>query len=573
MRTFLRKGKMQYRRLKRGLAMILLAGTLASGCVVPEQGEPEKGSPLAGPEAVWQGSWQKLVQAARAACADLEGSSRERCFLELMEELGANPQAVRFAGSLPEPGFLLSFRKAGPVFVARVVYPFRAHALEGCLLFNSRPPMRDVDDEDLWPEDALEDMPEYQRLRSSRSGISVRPGDRAAPGALAVRREPDGRWRFIAGYVLRSGPEEDEIAGVVDFAFDYDEEGTFLGSTVVDMAKTYHAVAGETVTLTVKREDQDDAGWRATRVPPADVLRLVSKSTEPSGLEEPVNETWTFRALIAGRVPVILQHLPGTGKGLWPDQRALFLVVIHASREERASVLEEPFREAIDRRLRDIQSPLAGRVTMEIVGVEGDTARVDIFPEDVERLMGAAVYLKQRKGAWQVLSIGTEFDSSFYQKNDIPWILQVLEEPKAAFKPLPEKEASRVQEAVFKALGVEARFEPGVLFRDHVNGGQGPGSRITMKGTGARFQGLESIAHRVLSALKDLGWEEDIAYAADGPLGTATGLRKGAGRILFRVVREPAEEVGLLSREPPSLCELLPEEWAYTITLDCAQKL
>jgi len=572
MRILLRKDTNWCKSLNRGLTLILLAGILTPGCAVPEQGESEQGWASAGPEAVWQGSPQKLMQITRKTCASLKGSSRERCFLQVMKELGASPQAVRFAGRLPEPGFLLSCRKAGPVFVARVVYPFRAHALEGRLLVNGRPPVVDVDDEDLWPVNALEDMPEYQRLRSSWSRLSIRPGDRAMPGALAVQQQSNGSWRFIAGYVLESGQGEGEIAGVVDFAFDFDEQGTFLGSTVLGMAKTYHAVAGETVALTVKGENSGDSGWRATWVPPADVLRLVSKASEPGSPGEPVKETWTFRALTAGRIPVILQHLPGEGKGLWPDQRASFLVVIHPSREELASVLEEPFRKAIDRRLRDIQSPMAGRVVMEIVGVEGDTARVDIFPENVERLIGAAVYLKQRQGLWQVLSIGTEFDASFYQKHDIPWILQVLEEPENAYRPLPEEEASKVQEAVSKALGVEARFEPGVLFRDHVTGGQGTGCRITLEGTGERLRGLGSIAQRVLAALKDMGWKEDIAYAADGPLGTATGFRREAGRILFRVVREPAEEVGLLSREPPSLCELLPEEWAYTITLDCAQR-
>lgn len=572
MRPFLRKGGNRSGSLKQGLARVLLAGILLSGCAVPEQDDADKGKPFTGPAAVWQGAPQALAQAARTRCQDREGSALKGCLGSVLAELGASPQAIRFSRRLQESGVLLAYRDAGPVAVARVFYPFQEGAPEGILLIHGHPLVVDVDDRRLWPLEALEERTGYRKLRSSRPDLRVRPGNRSAPGSLAVQQQPEGGWRFITGYVLESRGEQGDIAGVVDFAFDYDDEGRFLGTAVIEMGKTLHAVPGETVTLTVEGTAEGDSGWRAVRVPPGDRLRLVSKALDPGGPGDPQKETWTFQALAPGRVPVILQHLSDPEGRAWPDQRASYLVVIHAGREERDALLEEPFRKAIERRLRDIHSPMAEKVILEIVGVEGGTARVDIFPRNAERLIGAAVYLKQQQGVWRVLSIGTEFEPAFYRKHDIPWILQVLEEPKDVFKPLPAEMATGVQEAVAEALGTPAELEPGVAFRDPVSGRRGTGSRITLRGTGLQFEGLESIAQGVSKALKDLGWEEDLAYAADGPLGTATGFRKGAGRVVVRVVREPAEKVGLLSTQPPSLCELLPEEWVYTITLDCAQR-
>jgi hypothetical protein len=69
---------------------------------------------------------------------------------------------------------------------------------------------------------------------------------------------------------------------------------------------------------------------------------------------------------------------------------------------------------------------------------------------------------------------------------------------------------------------------------DYRTGEAGLGCRVEMKGSAAAFResGQPDVALR--EEFAKLGWTEDLAYAADGPDGSAFAFRSGPVRCFFR---------------------------------------
>ena len=552
-------------------AATLLCGVLAA-CAgrVPAPSGPAE---TVGPAAVWQGSMRTLRAAVEEQCARPGPAGLEPCFYEVMERLGSSPAAVRFSRSLEQAGCLRAFQEAGPVDVGWVHYPFRANELNGCILVNGTPARLDVDDPAFWPLASLKGDARYRALREAFPDLSIWPGDRAGPGRLALERLPGNGGRFVAGYELRNGCHACEIVGSVDFAFDFDGNGRFLGSRVASMGTILHVVAGRGVALSVEASPEGGEAWQAVRLPPAGTLRLKSKVRTPArGKDLPGVEAWTFLALRPGRVLVDLRRMrSGPGDPL-PAARASFLVVIHEDETGLESALAEVFAPIIDRRLEEMGSPRAGKVVTRVRGVHGDLARVDIHPRNPESDAWAMVYLKRRQGGWEILSMGRSYPASFYRSQGIPHDLRGPVDPEAPLVPLSLDTCKDLRDAFSEALGLKGDLREAVAFQDPAGRSRGEGCRITLTGTGDRLPGLSETADAVRAVLEKRGWTEDPACAADGPLGTAGGYRKDEGLVLYRVVVEPAPGAGLLSNRPVSTAELLPEERLFTIVIEGAER-
>ncbi len=552
------------------VAVLLLCGMVLSACAGPK---PRTGFPAeeVRTAAVWPIPLERIRRAVEAQCLEAGRESLEPCFFEVMERLGADPAAVRFSESLESAAYLRALHEAGPVDVGWVSYPFRANELYGCFLLNGAPARMDVDDPAFWPEALLKQHVRYRLLREGYPEVSVWPGLRGGPGHLAAEPLPDGGTRFLVGYELRDGCHACEIVGTVDFAFDFDGEGRFLGSRPAAFGSVLHGIAGRTLSLSVERGGC--GRWQLVRFPPSGSLRLKSKvrgSTGPGGRKEA--ETWTFLALRPGRYLVDLRCVPTGRDTPFPTARRSFLVVVHEDESSWSSSLDEVFAPVVNERLREMGSPRAGRVDMRLKGVHGDLARVDIAPRNPASEAWALVYLKRRQGTWEVLGMGRHFSRSFYRTHGVPEELRGPVDPAPPVVPLSGSACGDLLVAVSEALGLEGRLENPVPFFEPSRRAFGEACRITLQGTGDRLPETREVAETVRSVVEDLGWREDAAYAADGPLGTAAGFRKGTGILLLRVIVEPSEEVGLLSNRPVSTELLLPEELQYTVVMEGAQQ-
>ncbi len=192
-----------------------------------EKAQALQSSEAIGPEAVWD-SDERSQKKLHEECGSLAGPV-DKCFISFMEKSGASPQAAAFARLLDRRGYLRGFRKAGPVDIAYVAYPFRANENYGYLLVNGDPTMIDVDNLNALPKKQLESDPKYMKLAAKFPDIAIWPGDRYSTEHPIMERLPDGGQRFVVEYRLTDFCHACEVVGKARFGFDFDPKGKFLG--------------------------------------------------------------------------------------------------------------------------------------------------------------------------------------------------------------------------------------------------------------------------------------------------------------------------------------------------------
>jgi predicted small lipoprotein YifL len=139
------------------------------------------------------------------------------------------------------------------------------------------------------------------------------------------------------------------------------------------------------------------------------------------------------------------------------------------------------------------------------------------------------------------------------------------------FQPLANTECQALQQAVAAKLGVQANLAE-APFQDYIGGGTGTACLITASGTGVNFPSFGAVATDMQVLLAGQGWTVDLMYAADGPTGTAYGMRKDNRLGLISVMWTPASDANCPQDKPISECQLAPGQQLYTITLRLAQK-
>jgi hypothetical protein len=90
-------------------------------------------APGVGKDAEWNPS-AKTITGIKRQCAEKRAPDFGKCFVDSMSQAGASPQAVAFARSTDNTGYLAHFVKMGRVDLAYVHYPFRANENQGWLL-------------------------------------------------------------------------------------------------------------------------------------------------------------------------------------------------------------------------------------------------------------------------------------------------------------------------------------------------------------------------------------------------------------------------------------------------------
>jgi hypothetical protein len=186
--------------------------------------------PSVTPEVVWNPSLETLA-AIREKCGEGDPGNLNECFFAEMRATGASQQAVAFAKASVDNGLLYAraFRKAGPVDIAYIQYPFRANELDGVLFVNGDPAIINVDGEKFTSQSNFSQDPTYAALAKKHPQVSIWPGDRYHTNKPLVKDLGSGEQLFVVEYILRDGCHACAQIGAASLNFIFDKQGRFTG--------------------------------------------------------------------------------------------------------------------------------------------------------------------------------------------------------------------------------------------------------------------------------------------------------------------------------------------------------
>ena len=212
----------------------LIVSILGFVAVIATSVSAEAQATVIGKDSEWNAT-SETVRLIHQECSEKKAPDFGKCFVDFMGRAGASVQAVAFAQSTGNTGYLARFFKMGRVDLAYVHYPFRANENEGWLLVNGDPAMIDVDALANLPKRQLEGNSTYLGIREKFPNVMLFGGDRTITRPPEMIVEPTKGQRFIVEYRLLNGCHACERVGRAGFAFDFDPNGKFLGPTLLDV--------------------------------------------------------------------------------------------------------------------------------------------------------------------------------------------------------------------------------------------------------------------------------------------------------------------------------------------------
>jgi hypothetical protein len=212
----------------------LIVSILGSVAIVATAVSAEAQATVIGKDSEWNAT-SETIRLIHQECSEKKAPDFGKCFVDFMGRAGASVQAVAFAQSTGNTGYMAHFFKMGRVDLAYVHYPFRANENEGWLLVNGDPAMIDVDALADLPKPQLEGNPTYLRIKEEFPNVMLFGGDRTINRPPEMIVEPTKGQRFIVEYRLLNGCHACERVGSAEFAFDFDPNGKFLDSTLLDV--------------------------------------------------------------------------------------------------------------------------------------------------------------------------------------------------------------------------------------------------------------------------------------------------------------------------------------------------
>jgi hypothetical protein len=216
---------------------------------------------------------------------------------------------------------------------------------------------------------------------------------------------------------------------------------------------------------------------------------------------------------------------------------------------------------AAEKALEAVRLSTPGR--LHVQQVEGDYARVQWMPNDPNATDPSYIFVQRTNGAWKpIAGPGTAFMPEDLQPYGVPQSLW-LDAP----QPITQNpQCDAAQTIMEQTLKVSATVVVTDVLDPQTNANK-PGCQIVARGTGKDFTSPSDTMRKLIGAFGAQGWQEDTNYVADGPVGTATGIRKNGTLGLLNVGWMPAPEANCPQDQPIDMCELTPEQHLYEITL------
>lgn len=182
-----------------------------------------------GPSAVWNprdGQWEAIHK----KCSRGKRKLFVSCIALSMRQKGASPQAVEFTKLMKGEVYLSSFSEMGKVDVAEITSPLLNDPIvTDTILVNGFPQVID-----LW--DKVQNI-DITRAQNYSALVRRFPNLELWPmkGFKTMQRLPQGGQRFIIEFTLMNGCRGCEVAGGAEIAFDFDDSGKFLRTSLIGL--------------------------------------------------------------------------------------------------------------------------------------------------------------------------------------------------------------------------------------------------------------------------------------------------------------------------------------------------
>ncbi len=184
---------------------------------------------------------ETLAATANKACGNpLDGRKYADCFMAQMTKAGAPSGAVAFTREFykenhGELAILTRVsRNTGKVGLAWVVYPLHKPSNYGLFVVDGDPTFVNTEDLKQLDQKGMEQSFQYQNLKSLFPKVTLFPGNRDGLTWPNVQMGPNG-WQFIVGYPLRNGCPTCSDAGHALFAWNFNLDGKFLGTSFMGL--------------------------------------------------------------------------------------------------------------------------------------------------------------------------------------------------------------------------------------------------------------------------------------------------------------------------------------------------
>ena len=185
-------------------------------------------------EAVWNAGSDDL-RAIDQACKNASAAGYNECFIDQMGGY-ASSDAVAFTQLLASQkprrlGYLAGMRESGIVDLGYVAYPGNAQPSQGWALMNGVPALINVDDLSILPKAEMEKDVRFKALRNDHPTLQLAVLDEQRQPGSSPQIQPlgDGGNRFVVPYSLKEDCTGCAPVAYVNFGFDFDAAGQFLG--------------------------------------------------------------------------------------------------------------------------------------------------------------------------------------------------------------------------------------------------------------------------------------------------------------------------------------------------------
>jgi predicted secreted protein len=290
----------------------------------------------------------------RDKCSSLQAPAFGECFVSGMKDEGASAQAVAFANRMGNLAYMAKFLETGRIDVAYVEHPFKANENYSWFLVNGVPELIDVDDPACRTKSGFEKDARYASLVKAYPQLSLWPDDRTDKSIPMVRSLKGQGQRFVISNRITDGCRACNYLGTAWFAFDFAQNGTFLGtkflgiekaprqSTTMTQAnsveqgltnpkKPVEATAGQKFTIILGANHTTGYRWELSSSIDKNIVELIGSVYEASDSQKIGSggrELWTFLAKGPGKTKVSFKYFRPWEKQAGPAKTTSFEIIV-----------------------------------------------------------------------------------------------------------------------------------------------------------------------------------------------------------------------------------------------------
>ena len=307
-----------------------------------------------GKESVWTppaGTLEKI----RDKCSALQAPALGECFVSGMKNEGASAQAMAFASRMGNLAYMAKFIETGRIDVAYVEHPFRANENYSWFLVNGNPELIDVDDLAYRAKSGFEKDARYISLAKANPQLAWWPDDRSDKSIPMARSLKGQGQRFVISNRITDGCRACTYLGTAWFAFDFAQNGTFLGTKFLGIEKVprrsttmtqsdsveqgltnpkklVEATAGQKFTIILGANHTTGYRWELSSSIDKNIVELVGSVYETSDTQKVGSggrEVWTFLAKSPGKIKVSFKYFRPWEKQAGPAKTTSFEIIVH----------------------------------------------------------------------------------------------------------------------------------------------------------------------------------------------------------------------------------------------------